>query len=88
MAGLQIPLRATPGFFNEEGQAMKILALIGLVAGAMLCSTGCATPGYSAQERNQQIARNWDYEIRQASDDLDHLLLLRPASHLTIWAVE
>ena len=67
---------------------MKIVALIGLVAGTMLCGTGCATPGYSAQERNQQIARNWDYEIRQASDDFDHLLLLRPASHLTIWSVE
>ena len=78
----------TTRFFNEEGHAMKIVALIGLVAGAMLCGTGCATPGYSAQERNQQIARNWDYELRQASDDFDHLLLLRPASHLTVWSVE
>ena len=67
---------------------MKILAVIGLVAGALLCSTGCATPGYSAQERNQQIARNWDYEFRQMTDDFDHLLLLRPASHLTVWSVE
>jgi hypothetical protein len=79
---------STTRLFNEEGHAMKIVALIGLVAGTMLCGTGCATPGYSAQERNQQIARNWDYEIRQASDDFDHLLMLRPASHLTIWSVE
>ena len=66
---------------------MKTLALIGLLSGAMFLTVGCATPGYTAQERNQQIARNWDYEIKQASDDFDHLLLLRPASRLTVWNV-
>jgi len=66
---------------------MKTLALIGLLAGGMFLTTGCATPGYTAQERNQQIARNWDYEIKQASDDFDHLLLLRPVSRLTVWNV-
>ena len=53
----------------------------------MCVTTGCATPGYTAEERNQLIARNWDYEIRQASDDFDHVLLLRPASRLTVWNV-
>lgn len=67
---------------------MKTLALIGLLSGTMFVGAGCATPGYTAQERNQQIARNWDYEIKQASDDFDHLLLLRPASRLTIWNVQ
>ena len=67
---------------------MKLFALIGLVAGSLLLLTGCDTPGYSAQERNQQIARNWHYEMQQAGDDWDHLLLLRPASHLTIWNVQ
>ncbi|HEY2587645.1 MAG TPA: hypothetical protein VGI81_18000 [Tepidisphaeraceae bacterium] len=66
---------------------MKSLALIGLVAGAMFVNVGCATPGYTAEERNQRIARNWDYEIKQASDDFDHLLLLRPSSRLTVWNV-
>ena len=66
---------------------MKCITLFGLFAGAMLLTTGCATPGYSATERNQQIARNWDYEFKQASDDFDHLLLLRPDSRLTIWNV-
>ena len=68
-------------------KTLKTLALIGLLSGAMFLAVGCATPGYSAQERNQQIARNWDYEIKQASDDFDHLLLLRPASRLTVWNV-
>ncbi|HSU68949.1 MAG TPA: hypothetical protein VLJ39_18850 [Tepidisphaeraceae bacterium] len=66
---------------------MKRLALIALLTGAMFSTFGCATPGYSALERNQRIARNWDYEIKQASDDFDHLLLLRPSSRLTIWNV-
>lgn len=66
---------------------MKSLALIALLAGAMFLTAGCGTPGYTAEERNQLIARNWDYEIRQASDDFDALLLLRPASRLTVWNV-
>ncbi len=67
---------------------MKIVAMIGLLAGSLFLIAGCGTPGYSAQERNQQISRNWGYEWDQASDDLDHLLLLRPASHLTMWNVQ
>lgn len=66
---------------------MKCLAMIALLAGALFVNVGCATPGYSAVERNQMIARNWDYEIKQASDDWDYLLLLRPSSRLTIWNV-
>lgn len=66
---------------------MKSLALIALLAGVMFVNTGCATPGYTPEERNQRIARNWDYDIRQASDDFDYLLLLRPSSRLTIWNV-
>lgn len=66
---------------------MKLLALLFVLSG-MLSLTACGTPGYSAQERNQQIARNWDYEWHQASDDVDHLLLLRPSSKLTIWNVQ
>lgn len=66
---------------------MKSLALIGLLVGALFVNMGCGTPGYNAEERNQLIARNWDYEIKQASDDFDYLLLLRPASRLTVWNV-
>ena len=66
---------------------MKLVALLFVLSG-ILSLTGCGTPGYTAQERNQQIARNWDYEWRQTSDDFDHLFLLRPASHMTIWNVQ
>ncbi|HEV7299373.1 MAG TPA: hypothetical protein VGN72_08415 [Tepidisphaeraceae bacterium] len=66
---------------------MKRLALLVLAAGLTGLSTGCATPAYTAAERNAMIARNWDYEIKQASDDWDSILLLRPASRLTIWNV-
>lgn len=67
---------------------MKLLALLLVLSGMLSLLTACGTPGYSAQERNQQIARNWEYDWHQASDDFDHLLLLRPASHLTIWNVQ
>ena len=72
---------------------MKKLAAILLLVSAGL-STGCARPGevgwtpaYSYHERQQLILRNWDYEGKQKDDDIDSALLLRPASHLTIWDV-
>jgi hypothetical protein len=68
-------------------KTIKPLALLLLAIGSSGLTTGCATPAYSAGERNAMIARNWDYEIKQASDDWDSLLLLRPASRLTIWNV-
>ena len=65
-----------------------------LVLGAVMLTVGCARPGefgwtpaYTATERGQMIARNWDYEGKQSQDDIDTALLLRPASHLTIWNV-
>jgi len=72
---------------------MKKLVLLVLLSGSLL-TTGCARPGeigwtpaYSWRERTQLIARNWDYEGKQKDDDIDSALLLRPASHLTIWNV-
>lgn len=66
---------------------MKRLALLAALGVAALGLTGCATPAYTAQERNALIARNWDYEAHQITDDVDSILLLRPASRLTIWNV-
>ncbi len=77
---------------------MRTLVLLGLLAGSVLLSVGCAsaklgrnefgyTPGYTAQEHSDIIARNWDYEGKQLVDDLDHFLLLTPASTLTTWNV-
>jgi hypothetical protein len=68
-------------------------ALYGLIGSTLLLG-GCARPGeigwtpaYTADERWNQILRNWDYEGKQKDDDIDHILLLRPASRLTLWHV-
>jgi hypothetical protein len=73
---------------------MKKFVYCGLVACALFVMSGCArpfeigwTPAYTARERGDMIARNWDYEGKQMMDDIDYVLLLRPASHLTIWNV-
>ncbi len=67
---------------------MKAIALFVVLAGMLVMSTGCATPAYSPSERRAQIFRNWNYEIKQATDDFDSIMLLRPAGHLTIWNVQ
>ena len=64
---------------------MKKLLLLGIVAGSMWFSAGCATPAYSPDERQAQINRNIDYEGKQCIDDIDNVILMRPATHLTIW---
>ena len=62
--------------------------LLGLFTLVMVMSSvGCATPAYSGRERGQMIARNWGFEAKQINDDIDHLLLLRPSSRLTIWHI-
>jgi hypothetical protein len=66
---------------------MKLIVLLALLSGSMFLSTGCATPAYSAKERDTMIARNQRYEFRQAVDDWDSFWLLRPASRLTVWHV-
>lgn len=67
---------------------MKSLALLGLLGGSMLLLGGCATPGYSVDERFAMIGRNWDYQGLQLADDIDHALLLRPGGYLTWWNVD
>ena len=66
---------------------MKLIALLALLSGCMFLSTGCATPGYSATERNNLIHRSQRYEARQAVDDWDSFWMLRPPSQLTHWNV-
>ena len=67
---------------------MKILAMLGLLAGGLLL-TGCGTPAYSPQERDALILRNYNYEGGQLVDDFDHeVIMSRPASSLTAWAVQ
>ena len=66
---------------------MKLIVLLALLSGCVFLSTGCATPAYSAQERNKMIVRTWRYDQRQSVDDFDTLLMLRPPSRLTVWHV-
>jgi hypothetical protein len=58
-----------------------------MMIGGCFAHSGFATPAYSGHERGQMIARDQNYEWRQAQDDMDHAMLLRPASNLTIWNV-
>ncbi len=67
---------------------MKKLLFLGMVAGSMCFSAGCATPAYSPDERQAQINRNLDYEGKQAIDDIDSALLMRPATHMTVWNLQ
>ena len=67
---------------------MRIFVLIGLLLGGSALSTGCApTLAYSPTERNALIARTWSIDAREAVDDFDSLLMLRPPSRMTIWHV-
>jgi len=66
---------------------MKTLVFAIVLAGLSAGMSGCATPAYSARERGQMIVRNWDYDWKQAQDDIDDVLMLRPASRLTVWNV-
>ena len=65
---------------------MKLTALLLLVV-AGLFAQGCATPAYSGHERWQMISRNWSFEAKQINDDIDSLLMLRPASRMSIWHI-
>lgn len=66
---------------------LRRLVPCALLLAGMVSMTGCATPAYSAQERDKMISRTWRYEGRQAVDDWDEFWLLRPPSRLTIWHV-
>lgn len=68
-------------------KSLKTALLLMLALGSLPVLGGCATPAYSPDERHAQIWRNWDYEGKQATDDWDRLLMLRPPSRLTIWNV-
>ena len=65
-----------------------LLALALLLTGLALTSSGCATPAYSANERQHIINRNQNYEYAQVVDDWDSFWLSRPASRMTLWNVQ
>jgi hypothetical protein len=67
---------------------IKKLALLSVALIGVVSSTGCETPAYSARERNQMIARNWDMEWKMITDDIDYIMLFRPMSSLTRWNIK
>ncbi len=67
---------------------MKKFVCLAVVSVGMLLVVGCDTPGYSGAERFQRIGRNWAWEGEQINDDIDTILLLRPADHLSEWNVQ
>ena len=67
---------------------MKTLVALVLLAGMCVLSSGCGTPAHTGKERFRHITRNWSYEWLQAQDDIDHALLLRPSSNMTMWNVQ
>jgi hypothetical protein len=64
---------------------MKTRVAAILLSAVLLGSAGCATPAYSGKERGQIIVRSWSHDWTQLQDDIDHLLMLRPASKMTVW---
>lgn len=71
---------------------MKKLTVLALLGSALVSAVGCARPGewgytpaYTATERGNKIARNWDNEGKMSQDDIDSVLLLRPQSRLSPW---
>jgi len=71
--------------FQQEGQVMKKLACLLLLAGGAFGIGGCASPAYTGGENLARTLRTWDYENKQMIDDIDDVFLFRPASHATIW---
>ena len=67
---------------------MQKLLLFGVLLGAGMLSSGCASPGYTAAEREASIHRNIRYDLAQTVDDWDHFWMLRPASSLTMWNLQ
>ncbi len=77
---------------------MKYLLSALLLAGLMILSTGCATPAYSGGlptlkfpeeqatgEHANTYVRNWTFEFKQISDDIDSIFMLDPVSRLSKW---
>jgi hypothetical protein len=46
------------------------------------------TAGYTASENARNINRNWNYDLRQTTDDWNHLWLQDRPSRLTQWSVQ
>jgi hypothetical protein len=77
---------------------MKKLALSALLLTTVMFGSGCAqyelgrnefgsTPAYSLRERGSHFGRMVDIDLKEVNDDIDEILMLRPASMLSVWHV-
>ncbi len=65
---------------------MRKLALwVVAVGGILSLGSGCASNAYTGGENFSRILRSWDYEGKQAVDDINYELILYPPSHSTLW---
>ncbi|HSZ57389.1 MAG TPA: hypothetical protein VK797_17120 [Tepidisphaeraceae bacterium] len=67
---------------------MKLFSMIALLAGALLATSGCATPGYTATENGRIAERNMNYDLLQMTDDWNYLWLYDKPSRSTTWTVQ
>jgi hypothetical protein len=71
--------------FQQEGQDMRKLACLLLLAGGAFGLGGCASPAYTGGENFARTMRTWDFENKQMIDDVDSVFLFRPPSRSTLW---
>lgn len=70
--------------FYLKGNWMRVLVILGLLAGLTLLA-GCATLTQSSADVRNTYVRVWDYELHQLADDWNHMWLLDRPSRLTRW---
>ena len=79
---------------------MKLALLAVALVGLSTLASGCASPAYSGGlptiqfpeekgtgENANNTMRNWHYENRQMTDDINSVFLFQPSSQLTKWNV-
>jgi hypothetical protein len=79
---------------------MKLALLAVALVGLSTLASGCASPAYSGGlptiqfpeekptgENANNTLRNWHYESRQLTDDINSVLLFQPAARGTKWNV-
>jgi hypothetical protein len=71
--------------FQQEGQVMRKLACLLLLAGGAFGIGGCASPAYSGGENFARTMRAWDFENKQMIDDVNHVFLFQPPSQSSVW---
>jgi len=67
---------------------LKATVIFAILFGIGLTTVGCSTLAYSGRERWSRVGYGMSLDAAQMQDDIDHALLLRPGSKLTLWNVQ